>query len=93
VYGQKEIERAKVIRTLRAANYSLMAILRMLKAVDAKTREPEILEIVSNPQPDEDMIYVTDRLIHSLVEIEKDANEIILQIQRMLGESQIHILK
>ena len=86
VYGRKEIDRAKVIRTLRAANYSMMAILRMLKAIDTNSREPEILKIVSIPQPDEDMVYATDRWILTLLETEKDANELIMQIKRMLNK-------
>jgi DNA-binding transcriptional MerR regulator len=86
VYGRKEIDRAKVIRTLRVANYSMMAILRMLKAIDTNSREPEILKIVSTPQPDEDMVYATDRWILTLLETEKDANELIMQIKRMLNK-------
>ena len=83
MYGQKEIDRVKIIRTLRKANYSIMAIMRMLKAVDSDRGEPEILEIVSTSQPDEDMVYATDRWIISLSEIEKDAGELIEQIKRM----------
>jgi DNA-binding transcriptional MerR regulator len=85
LYGQKEINRAKVIRTLRMANYSMMSILRMLKTIDTN-ENVDIYRIVSTNYPDEDMVYVTDRLILSLAEIEKDANEIILQIQKMLGK-------
>ena len=85
MYGPKEIDRAKVICTLRVANYSMIAILRMLKAVDTNSREPEILKIVSTPQPDEDMIYATDRWILTLSETEKDAKELITQIKRMIN--------
>ena len=76
-----------MIRTLRKANYSIMAIMRMLKAVDADKEEPQILEIVSNSQPDEDMVYATDRWILSLSEIEKDAEELITQIKKMMKEA------
>lgn len=87
VYGQKEIDRAKVIRTLRMANYSMMAILRMLKAVDNNNKsEPDIFNIVGKPQPDEDMVYATDRWILSLAQVEKDAEELIMQIKRMLNK-------
>jgi DNA-binding transcriptional MerR regulator len=85
IYGRKEVERAKVIRTLRMANYSMMAILRMFKAVDTDRKEPEILQIVSTPQTDEDMVYATDRWILTLSEIAKDANELIVQIKRMIN--------
>lgn len=86
VYGRKEIDRTKVIRTLRMANYSMMAVLRMLKVIDTNSREPEILKIVSTPQPDEDMVYATDHWILTLLETEKDANELIMQIKRMLNK-------
>jgi DNA-binding transcriptional MerR regulator len=86
VYGRKEIDRTKVIRTLRAANYSMMAVLRMLKAIDTNTGEQDILKIVSTPQPDEDMVYATDRWILTLLETGKDAKELIIQIKKMLNQ-------
>jgi hypothetical protein len=85
MYGPGEIDRAKVIRTLRAANYSTMAILKMLKYIDTNSRETEILKIVSTPQPDEDLVYATDRWILTLSETEKNAKELISQIKRMLN--------
>ncbi|MFA5317760.1 MAG: MerR family transcriptional regulator [Dehalococcoidales bacterium] len=87
VYGRKEIDRAKVIRTLRMANYSMMAILRMLKAVESKSGEPDIIDIVSTLQPDEDMIYATDRWILTLSETEKNAKELIRQLMNMATRS------
>jgi DNA-binding transcriptional MerR regulator len=86
IYGPKEIDRAKVIRTLRTANYSMIAILRMLKSVDTNSREIEILKIVSTPQPDEDMVYATDRWILTLYETEKNAQEMITRIKKMLNK-------
>ena len=59
-------------------------ILRMLKAIDTNSREPDIFKIVSTPQPDEDMVYATDRWILTLLETEKDANKLIMQIKRMM---------
>jgi DNA-binding transcriptional MerR regulator len=85
MYGPKEIDRAKVIRTLRTANYSMIAILRMLKSVDTHSKETEILTIVSTAQPDEDMVYATDRWILTLSETEKNAKELITQIKRMIN--------
>lgn len=89
MYGQKEVDRAKVIRTLRMANYSMMAILRMLKAIDISSREPDIFQIVSTLQPDEDMVYATDRWISTLLETEKDAKELIVQIKRMINNESL----
>lgn len=89
MYGHKEVDRAKVIRTLRMANYSMMAILRMLKAIDINSREPDIFQIASTPQPDEDMVYATDRWILTLLETEKDAKELITQIKRMINNESL----
>ena len=36
VYSMKDIQRLKIIRSLRCANYSLAAILRMLRAINAE---------------------------------------------------------
>ncbi|MFC1954716.1 MerR family transcriptional regulator [Chloroflexota bacterium] len=83
MYGQEEINRTKIIRTLRTANYSIMAILRMLKSIDNSGMD-DVYDIVSTNQPDDDMVYATDRWIRSLAEIEKDANELIMQIKRMM---------
>jgi DNA-binding transcriptional MerR regulator len=85
IYGQKEIERAKVIRTLRAANFTIMAILKMLKAIDDKIAESEIIDIVSTLKPDEDMTYATDRWIHTLAETEKNAEELIQQLMYIIA--------
>src|SRR4030042_3800099 len=85
MYGPKEIDRAKVIRTLRTETHSMIAILRMLKSVDTNSRETGILKIVSTPQPDEDMVYATDRWILTLSETEKNAKELITQIKRMIN--------
>lgn len=86
IYRQNEIDRAKVIRTLRMANYSMMAILRMLKDIDNNRRESDIISIARTQQPDEDLFYATDNWILTLKEIEKDATEVIMQIKRMLNK-------
>jgi DNA-binding transcriptional MerR regulator len=84
MYGSREIDRAKVIRTFRAANYSTIAILKMLKSVNTPNRENEIFSIVSTPLPDEDLVYATDRWILTLLETENNARELITQIKRMI---------
>jgi DNA-binding transcriptional MerR regulator len=84
MYGPKEIDRAKIIRTLRTANYSIMAILRMFKPVDTNIKEKEIAYIVSTPLPDEDLVYATDRWILTLSETENNVKELIMQIKKMI---------
>lgn len=65
VYTDDDINHLKIIRTLRCANYSLSAILRMLNALD-KDRNVDIGLVLNSPQKDEDIITACDKLAISL---------------------------
>lgn len=65
IYTDADINRIKIIRTLRCANYSLSAILRMLNKLDTN-EEADIQGILNTPNEDEDIISVCDQLISSL---------------------------
>ena len=82
VYGSREIGRLKVIRTLRAANYSIMSILRMMRHIDAGGGE-ESADLLNTPQPQEDIIGATDRWIATLAATEEDARELIAHLEMM----------
>lgn len=86
VYGSQEINRLKIIRTLRSANYSMMAILRMMKYIDTGKRE-DVRGIINTPLPEEDIISATDRWISTLTETEADAKEVIIQLNKMIEEN------
>lgn len=79
VYSEEDIKRLKVIRTLRCANYSLEAILRMLQELSLNP-EADIKEVLNTPRPDTDIIAVCDKLIESLDAAEGNA----LRMQEML---------
>jgi len=81
-YTSDDIERLKVIRTLRLANYSLEAILRMLNALE---QDPQIniSQVLNTPQADADIISVCDKLIVSLRDAEKNAKKMINMILDM----------
>ena len=81
-YTSDDIERLKIIRTLRLANYSLEAILRMLNALD---HDPQINinQELNTPQADADIISVCDKLIVSLRDAEKNAKKMINMILDM----------
>lgn len=81
-YGKNEINRLKVIRTLRTANYSIMAVLRMMLHVD-KGKKDNIRAVLDTPDPEEDIVYATDKWISTLMESEKNAGEIIVQLNKM----------
>ena len=80
-YTSEDIKRLKMIRTLRLANYSLEAILRMLHALEHDP-QANIKQALNTPQSDADIVSVCDRLIVSLRDAEKNAELMI----RMLSE-------
>ena len=65
VYTSNDIERLKMIRTLRLANYSLEAILRMLNALE-QNPQINIKQVLNTPQSDSDIVSVCDKLISYL---------------------------
>lgn len=83
LYGPKEIERLKIIRTLRNANYSIMAILRMLIYIDRGYRE-NLHKVIDTPSVQEDIISATDRWISTLAETEKNVLDLIEKIKYMI---------
>ena len=86
IYTDKEIKELKIIRTLRNANYSLMAILRMLNQLRSD-KNVDMRQSLDTPSPDEDIVYVTDRLLTSLSNAESDARELVTRISRMYEQT------
>lgn len=72
VYNGTDMERLNIIRTLRCANYSLAAILRLLNLLDKHTTQ-SVESILNTPCDDDDIISACDRLIISLKNTLKDA--------------------
>lgn len=68
-YTANDIDRLKLVRVLRCANYSLTAILRLLTTASDKTDLRSILNTPGN----EDMISACDQLLTSLDSAEKNA--------------------
>ncbi len=84
LYGAEEIGRLSVIRMLRQAGYSLMAILRMLKRFDAGETE-RLRAALDTPGADEVLETVADRWLTTLAGQEVRAQAVIRQIQAMLA--------
>lgn len=82
VYTDEDIRRLKIIRSLRCANYSLEAILRMLNELSANPYA-NIKTALNTPKRDDDIISVCDRLISSLQAAEKNAEIMINRLQDM----------
>ena len=81
-YTSEDIERLKMIRTLRLANYSLEAILRMLNALEHNP-QIDMKQVLNTPQADSDIVSVCDRLILSLKDAEENAEKMINIILEM----------
>ena len=75
-YTNDDIERIKMIRTLRLANYSLEAILRMLHALEHNPKV-DMKQVLNTPRADADIVSVCDRLIVSLKYAEENAEKMI----------------
>ena len=82
VYTNDDIQRLKIIRSLRCANYSLEAILRLLRQLD-QNPDTDIRAALNTPKQSDDIISVCDRLIVSLSEAEKNAYTILSILQDM----------
>lgn len=87
VYGDEDIRRLKIIRSLRCANYSLSAILRMLNTL---TRNPEadIRQVIDTPKQNDDIISVCDKLLTSLYSAEQNAKAMLLHLEEMKKQFQ-----
>lgn len=82
VYTDEDIQRLKIIRSLRCANYSLEAILRLMKQL-SKNPNTDIRAALNTPKQSDDIISVCDRLIVSLSKAEKNAYKILAILQDM----------
>lgn len=82
VYTHAEINRLRIIRSLRCANYSLEAILRMLNELSLNPNV-NIRKILNTPKVSDDVISVCDKLIVSLLEAEQNAKIMIQMLQQM----------
>lgn len=76
VYTAADIDRLKIIRSLRCANYSLEAILRMLSAL-SRDPDADIAAVLDSPkQEDDTVLSACDKLLTSLKTAEGNAEAI-----------------
>ncbi|MGN1099194.1 MAG: MerR family transcriptional regulator [Christensenellales bacterium] len=87
VYTDDDILRLKIIRTLRCANYSLEAILRLLGQL-SENKDTDIGAALNTPGESGDIISVCDKLTVSLSAAERNA----LRIRAMLKNMKIRFL-
>lgn len=82
VYTDADLQRLIVIRSLRCANYSLEAILQMLRQL-SKDPNADISAVLNTPKQDADIVSVCDRLIVSLSAAEENAYKILSMLRDM----------
>ncbi len=82
VYTDEDFRRLKIIRSLRCANYSLAAILRMLNAL-SNNPEADIRQVIDTPKENEDIISVCDKLLTSLRYAEQNAEAMLAHLGKM----------
>lgn len=82
VYTNDDIQRLKIIRSLRCANYSLEAILRLMRQLD-QNPDTDIRATLNTPKQSDEIISVCDKLIVSLSKAEKNAYTILSILQDM----------
>lgn len=82
VYTGSDLQRLKIIRSLRCANYSLASILRMLNALSADP-DADIREVIDTPGEGDDIITACDKLLTSLEQARENALFVAGQIQKL----------
>lgn len=82
-YGAAEIGRLRVIRMLRRAGYSPMAILRMLLHLD-QGEIGDLRELLDTPRSDEDVYSAADRWLSTLEAWEARACEMVALLEVMI---------
>ena len=82
IYFYEDIQRLKIIRSLRCANYSLSAILRMLQELTQKP-SVDIRKVINTPKANEDVITACDKLLTSLAEAKTNMQYAVAQIEKI----------
>ncbi len=86
VYTDADIKQLKIIRSLRCANYSLSAILRMLTGV-SKNPNADIRTMIDTPFIQDDIISACDMLLTSLHRAKGNAQIIYSRLTEMKKEN------
>jgi len=86
VYDNADIRRLKIIKSLRCANYSLAAILRMLNAISADP-DTNIREAIDSARGEDDIITACDNLLTSLKNAAINGEKMYRCLERLKNEN------
>jgi DNA-binding transcriptional MerR regulator len=82
LYSRQELGRLSVIRLLIQTGFSVMAVLRMVTALDAgETRD--LRAVLDTPRPDEDAFSAADRWLSALADQEERAHQMLAILEEM----------
>lgn len=82
IYTHEDLTKLKIIRTLRCANYSLAAILRMMRALSSDP-DINIRTVINTPEEDADIISACDHLLSALEDAEIKAVKVLQKLHFM----------
>lgn len=82
VYTDEDIQRLKIIRSLRCTNYSLAAILRLMQQI-YKNTYTDVWSALNTAAQSDDIISACDRLILSLSAAEENAYTVLAMLLDM----------
>ncbi len=85
VYTGDDIRRLKIIRSLRCANYSLSAILRMMNAL-SDGKPIDLRKTINTPEENESIVSVCDKLFTSLDTAKANAADMLKLLHSMAGK-------
>lgn len=88
IYTHVQIGQLRVIRMLRSAGYSSMAILRMTLHLKDGGRD-DLRKVLDTPRPDEDIYSAADRWLSALAEQSERSWNLISQLEEMIRVSAI----
>jgi DNA-binding transcriptional MerR regulator len=83
-YGATELGRCRVIRMLRQAGYGMMAILRMMRALDGG-QQRDLRQVLDTPRPGEDVYLAADQWLSALADLEARALAVIDQLEALIN--------
>lgn len=86
LYGSAELGRARVIRALLLAGYSMMAIRRMTAELD-RGRTGSLAAVLDTPREDEDVLTAFDRWLSFLSDQERRAEHLIDLLRARLSKT------
>lgn len=89
VYDAGDMELLSIIRTLRSANYSLSAILRLTRALSGG-ESVDVVDTLNTPASHEEIVSVCDHLLASLGGVRADALEMRARIPVLEKMATLH---